>query len=157
MNHSCICAEYFDAYIGGESSAPHRFSVGDRILWADAFGIGGILYAARIVAMSRWSDDTFLRGLAIVQLDIEPGDVVRQVVEHIRDQVRRPFAWDWPTAMNGDGGNAFIVGDMFARDIRTGKIRPAAVDDAGRAKDAAELTKMPDWWESGGEPEKEES
>ncbi len=65
-------------------------------------------------------------------------------------------AGQWPPAMLGDGGRTVVSGDTFLRDLWRGYVRPAAKDDAGKAKDEAELRAMPEWWESRRDIQQEE-
>ena len=48
--------------------------------------------------------------------------------------------------MLGAGGRVFVTGEAFARGVYEGKLRPAATDEEGRAKDERELRAMPEWW-----------
>ncbi len=121
-----------------------RFSAGDRVLWRDPFGIGGIVIAASISGAATHTG----REPSAVALNVEPSEVVRAVAEWARESSRSD-GWaigNWPKHMLGDGGRAVVIGEEFARGVYAGKIRHAGKDEEGRVRDEAELCAMPEWW-----------
>lgn len=130
------------AHIDAGKSA--RFSTGDRILWRNPLGIGGVTIAATIGHIMVHGDDS----LCALALRVEPSEPVRAVAEFAKEagHYEAGHYGEWPPAMLGDGGRTFVAGETFLHDIWNGQIRPAAKDEAGKAKDDAELRAMPEWW-----------
>ena len=125
------------------ASGVERFAAGDRILWRDAFGIGGIVIAASILGAAVVQGDP-----CAVALNVEPSEVVRAVGEWVQEVISlegRPGAVS-PSGIAG--GRVIVTGEAFRRGVYDGKIRRAATDEEGRAKDAQELGAWPDWWQS---------
>lgn len=133
----CITVDHFETW---SPEGTTRFSAGDRVLWRDPLGIGGVIIAAVILEAI-----TFAGGeLCVLALNVEPSEVLRAVAQWARESVIRPD--NWPKHMFGDGGFIAVAGDEFRRAVYAGNIRHAGKDESARAKDEVELRAMPEWW-----------
>lgn len=131
-----IPATHFDT---SAEAGPLRISTGDRILWRNPFGIGGITIAAAIGQMMVHDGGA----PCVLTLHVEPSEPVCAVAEFAKEA---GHYGEWLSVMLGDGGRTFVTGDTFLYNIWNGQIRLAAKDEASKAKDDAELRAMPEWW-----------
>lgn len=129
-------ATYFDT---SAEAGSLRLSTGDRILWRNPFGIGGVTIAATIGQMMVHDGGA----PCAIALHVEPSEPVRAVAEFAKET---GHYGEWLPVMLGDGGRTFVTGDTFLHDIWNGQIWPAAKDEASKVKDDAELRAMPEWW-----------
>jgi len=137
---------HFDAATEGGTI---RISTGDRILWRDPFGIGGVAIAATIGQIMVYGEGA----PCALALNVEPSEPVRAVAGWAKET---GHYGEWPSAMFGNGCRVVVSGDTFLRDLWRGHVRLAAKDDADKAKDDTKLHMMPEWWESRRDMQREE-
>lgn len=129
-------ADYVD--VGAPTAELCRFVVGDRILWHNPAGIGGIILAARIIGIL-----VLARTLHphIIGLDIEPSDVMRRANKIIRETAGITSTVKTQDGLSGDGGRLFMTGDALWHGVAEGRVYLASDTEEERAK----LAEPPDW------------
>lgn len=125
--------------IQGADGSRLRFAAKDRILWKDPFGVAGLVIGATVERMETWND----AAPRAVALHVEASEPLRAVSEWIRD-AHSSLKPDSPLRP----GMVAVTGEAFTRAAFTGQLWRAADDAEGRAREAEQLSSMPDWWES---------
>lgn len=133
-----------------------RFETGDRVLYRNPCGIGGLLLAAKIRG---FSVDSY--GYPnVVALEVEPSAALRAVADWMRESQRtiderfpksaamRPVRPPQKTGLSGEGGSLFLTGEGFVRAVGDGLLGLAADDEDRRALEARQLEALPDWWDA---------
>ncbi len=148
-------ADYFECYGPAERCSAGelcRFEKGDRILYRNPCGMGGVLLAAKLVGFSIYNH---CAAPMAVGLDVEPSEPLRAIAGWLREQSARwpqlsfpsPFRHE-PNGIDGCGGRMIITGDEFSRAVQEGRFGLEAEDEAGRAVEARALAAVPYWWET---------